>query len=94
MNAIRETCPLCGEWHQGTACHQQVGFPTSKGECMNRMRVRCVVCGKETAARCCSNRGRSDTDGSERYPRRHDVNGKPCPGNIEYAEWLDKKEKV
>jgi hypothetical protein len=26
MNAIRETCPLCGGWHQGTACHQQVGI--------------------------------------------------------------------
>jgi uncharacterized protein with PhoU and TrkA domain len=25
MNAIHETCPLCGEYHQGTACHQQVG---------------------------------------------------------------------
>lgn len=24
-----------------------------------------------------------------RYPRRHKVNGKPCPGNILEAEWID-----
>lgn len=36
MNAIHETCPLCGEYHQGTACHQQVGFPIYKGEGMNQ----------------------------------------------------------
>lgn len=35
MNSIHETCPLCGEYHQGTACHQSAGVPVYQGETMN-----------------------------------------------------------
>lgn len=49
-------------------------------------RFKCVVCGKITAGRIPKN-----GDLSERYPRRHIKNGKPCPGNIIQAEWLSNR---
>lgn len=63
-------------------------------------RFRCVHCGKLTAGRLprafvTSPTGRVTYsrhdvgDGSERYPRWHKLDGKPCPGNRELAEWVD-----
>lgn len=62
-------------------------------------RFRCVHCGKLTAGRLpraiiTSPTGRVTYsrhdvgDGSFYYPRRHDVDGEPCPGNILEAEWV------
>lgn len=44
--------------------------------------VKCVMCGKLTAGRL-PRSGSHKGDGTFWYPRRHNVNGKPCPGNIE-----------
>ena len=53
---------------------------------MKVTRFKCVVCGKITAGR---QTGRY-SDRSERYPRRHaGPDGEWCPGNIEYAEWVE-----
>ena len=54
-------------------------------------KYRCVYCGKLTSGRMPRLNGRHLGDTSERYPRRHDYEGKPCPGNIEHAEWVDIK---
>lgn len=52
------------------------------------MKVRCAVCGKETKGRATSRKGYSDTDGSERFPRKHvNAEGIPCLGYNEFAEW-------
>ena len=53
-------------------------------------RFRCAVCGKVTAGRVpvSFTNHRERGDGTFRYPRRHNVNGKPCPGNIQEAEWI------
>jgi hypothetical protein len=51
-------------------------------------RFKCAVCGKITAGRI-GRDGRHVGDGSGRYPRRHNVDGKPCLGNIQEAEWVD-----
>jgi hypothetical protein len=48
-------------------------------------KFQCVVCGKLTSGRM-PKKG----DSSARFPRRHNgTNGKPCPGNIEEAKWID-----
>jgi len=55
-------------------------------------RYKCVVCGKVTAGRLPQNpsRHREAGDGTLMYPRRHKgKDGKPCPGNIEHAEWVE-----
>lgn len=54
----------------------------------NITRFRCRVCGKLTAGRI-PREGRYVGDLSARFPRRHNVNGQPCPGIIEDAEWID-----
>ena len=54
-------------------------------------KFKCVVCGKLTSGRL-PRAGWLPGDGSFRYPRRHKVNGKPCPGNIMEAEWIDLPE--
>jgi len=51
-------------------------------------RFRCVVCGKLTSGRIPRN-GRHVGDGTVRFPRRHNFEGKPCEGNIRDAEWVD-----
>ena len=45
---------------------------------------KCAICGKMTTGRLPRD-GRHTGDGSFWFPRRHSVNGKPCPGNIEEA---------
>lgn len=58
-----------------------------------RKRVKCSECGKVTAARLPRD-GRLKGDGSAWFPRRHNVNGEPCPGNFEFAEIInDPNEK-
>ncbi len=53
---------------------------------MHITRYKCVVCGKLTAGRQTG----KHSDRSERFPRRHNgPDGEPCPGNIEFAEWID-----
>lgn len=52
-------------------------------------RYRCRHCGKLTAGRLPRAHGRFYGDGTIRYPRRHQHEGKPCPGNIQEAEWVD-----
>lgn len=54
---------------------------------VKKIKFKCVVCGKLTAGRIPRYGGISG-DYSFRYPRRHQVNGKDCPGNIEEAEWI------
>lgn len=49
---------------------------------------KCVVCGKLTTGRI-PKRGKEYGDLTVRFPRRHKVNGRPCPGNIKEAEWID-----
>lgn len=54
----------------------------------------CPECGKETSGRLPNIGGDGYGrlgDGTFRYPRRHKVNGKDCPGNIMEAIWKDKK---
>lgn len=51
-------------------------------------RFRCVACGKLTTGRVPHGSWIRGT-GDFRYPRRHKVNGEPCPGNIREAEWVD-----
>jgi hypothetical protein len=51
-------------------------------------RFRCVVCGKLTAGRM-PREGREVGDTTARFPRRHHHNGRPCPGNIQLAAWVD-----
>jgi hypothetical protein len=53
-----------------------------------KARYRCVVCGKVTAGRVPYD-GRFRGDGTQMWPRRHQVDGKDCPGNVEAAEWVD-----
>lgn len=53
-----------------------------------RTRFKCPVCGKLTSGRI-GNNGKERGDGSHRFPRRHKVNGKDCPGNIEDALWVE-----
>lgn len=60
---------------------------------MKRLRFRCVECGKLTAGRLPRLPwGRKGTgrvgDGTYYFPRRHKVNGEPCPGNVLEAEWV------
>ena len=50
-------------------------------------RFKCVVCGKLTAGRK-PKASWEPGDTTARFPRRHDVDGKPCSGNIEEAEWV------
>ena len=48
-------------------------------------KFQCVVCLKLTSGRMSK-----DGDSTGRFPRRHnDADGKPCPGNIEEAKWID-----
>jgi hypothetical protein len=50
---------------------------------------KCVVCGKITAGRV-PREGHVEGDLSARFPRRHKgIDGKPCEGNIEEAEWVN-----
>ena len=56
---------------------------------MNRTRFRCAVCGKLTAGRF-PHLG----DGTFYYPRRHQVDGADCPGNIIEAEWVDDDDEA
>jgi len=61
---------------------------------MAKTKFKCAVCGKLTAGRIGgTGRGGYRGDTSHRFPRRHKVNGKDCPGNIEEAEWVDIKQK-
>lgn len=55
---------------------------------MRRTMFKCVVCGKLTAGRI-GREGRLSGDMSERFPCRHKLDGKDCPGNIINAEWVD-----
>ena len=57
---------------------------------LKQTRFRCAVCGKLTAGRVpvSFTNHRDRGDGTFRYPRRHNVNGKPCPGNIQEAVWV------
>jgi len=55
-----------------------------------KTRFKCVVCGKITAGRI-GREGAANGDTSHRFPRRHQFNGKDCPGNIEEAKWVDIK---
>lgn len=50
----------------------------------SRTRFVCAVCGKVTAGRI--PRG---SDLTFRFPRRHKVNSKDCPGNILEAKWIE-----
>lgn len=53
-------------------------------------RFRCPVCGKITAGRIPREHGHHYGDLTVRFPRRHKgSDGKPCPGNIKEAEWVD-----
>ena len=53
-------------------------------------RFKCIICGKVTTGRMPRENGRRHGDGSERFPRRHNgTDGKPCPGNVLEAEWID-----
>ena len=52
-----------------------------------KTRFKCVLCGKITAGRIPRN-----GDKSMRFPRRHNANGKPCPGNVEEAKWVEEDE--
>lgn len=60
-----------------------------------KIRFRCIVCGKLTAGRVPRTAWQKG-DGSARFPRRHKIRGtdKPCPGNIEEAEWVEFKMGV
>lgn len=55
---------------------------------MRRTMFKCAVCGKLTAGRI-SRGGSISGDMSHRFPRRHQVGGQDCSGNIEEAEWVD-----
>ena len=55
---------------------------------VNFTRFKCAICGKLTAGRL-PRSGKYVGDGTFRYPRRHYINGQPCPGNIIEAEWID-----
>ena len=52
-----------------------------------KTRFKCVLCGKITAGRIPRN-----GDKSMRVPRRHNANGKPCPGTVEEAKWVEEDE--
>lgn len=56
-------------------------------------KFRCVVCGRLTTG-WWPREGRLKGDGSARWPRRHRINGQPCPGNTELAEWVDVRRKL
>jgi hypothetical protein len=61
-----------------------------KGPYKKRTKFKCAVCGKLTTGRIPgTGRGGTKGDTSFRFPRRHKVNGKDCPGNIIEAEWID-----
>lgn len=49
---------------------------------------QCTVCGRLTAGRL-PRWGREVGDGTFMYPRRHRDRGKPCPGNIREAHWVE-----
>lgn len=51
-------------------------------------KVQCAVCGKVTAGRL-PRIGKHKGDGTFFYPRRHKVNGKDCPGNIQEGIMID-----
>ena len=54
---------------------------------MNGMTIaqyQCPVCGKVS-----DGRRPKGGDLTLIYPRRHDFNGRPCPGNIQSANWLE-----
>lgn len=51
-------------------------------------RFRCTHCGKLTTGRMPRAKGEIG-DGTARFPRRHKLAGKSCPGNIREAEWVD-----
>lgn len=51
-----------------------------------KTKFECPVCGKLTSGRI-PKKG----DLSGRFPRRHNVKGLPCPGNIQEAIWIDIK---
>lgn len=55
-------------------------------------RFKCKTCGKITAGR---RPGKTwyRSDGTAMFPRRHNHNGKPCPGNIEEAEWIKPEQQ-
>lgn len=50
---------------------------------MRKTKFKCKVCGLVTSGR--KPRG---GDGTFYFPARHEVNGKPCEGNYEEAEWV------
>lgn len=52
---------------------------------MKVTRFKCTICGKVTTGR--KPRG---GDGTFYFPRSHPgADGKPCPGNVEEAEWVE-----
>lgn len=73
-----------------------ISFETIEGKVTPDTRIKqrtyfkCVVCGKLTAGRVPRD-GWIRGDRSERFPRRHNVDGEPCPGNIEFTEWISVK---
>ncbi len=47
-------------------------------------KFKCVVCGNVSSGRM-PRRG----DSTGRFPRRHKIDGKLCPGNFRLALWVD-----
>jgi len=56
---------------------------------MRRFKIVCSVCGKVTAGRLPRASRHDMGDGTFWFPRRHDVDGKPCDGNIEEGKMID-----
>lgn len=56
---------------------------------MKTLIVQCAECGKQSEGRL-----PKGGDGSFRYPQRHSVDGKPCPGNTMEAIWIIEKSKT
>jgi hypothetical protein len=56
-------------------------------------KFRCVECGKISTGRI-PHSGWMQGDLTFRYPRRHLVNGEPCPGMLKEAEWVRVRVRV
>ncbi len=69
-------CIDCGKRHERGKCKKGV------------TRFKCVVCGLVTVGTLPRGPWGAEGDGSELWPTRHKVNGKPCPGNDRFAEWV------
>lgn len=52
-------------------------------------KYRCVICGKLTAGRLPNAGWGNVGDGTFIFPRYHKHKGKPCPGNVLEAEWVN-----